>query len=452
MRKCFLFLSLFIFLETIIYWGLYDPFQLSYQFGLNINLTSICIHIGIDGLSLFFIFLISFLIPCCILFNWNSPIINVNEYCICLFCIECILIFVFSVSDLLLFYLFFESVLMPMFIFVGIMGLRTRRIHAAYLLFFYTLIGSLFMLGSIVFLYLHIGTTDMQFLQAAEISFERELVLWLAFFLSFSIKIPMFPFHIWLPEAHVEAPTEGSVLLAGVLLKMGSYGFIRVLISILWGATIFFMPLVFLLSSMAIVYTSLVTLRQIDMKRVIAYSSIAHMNISVLGLFVLNIYSLVGSVFLMIGHGIVSAALFFMVGILYDRYKTRLIKYYSGLVQIMPIFSLLFLFAILGNVSFPATCNFIGEVLVFFGLIISNMWSVPILFSGIFICTVYSFLMYNHVVFGFYNFSHLTRLLDLNRAEFFVLLPFCIFIFLLGLIPSVVVDNLMFPLYGILFV
>lgn len=452
MRKYFLFLSLLIFFEVVMYWILYDPFQLTYQLGLNINLMSICMHIGVDGLSLFFIFLVSFLIPCCLLFNWNTYVFNITEYCICLFCMECILIFVFSVSDLLLFYLFFESVLMPMFIFIGVMGLRSRRIHAAYLLFFYTLFGSLFMLGSILFLYLHIGATDMQFLQATEMSFERELALWLAFFLSFSIKIPMFPFHIWLPEAHVEAPTEGSVLLAGVLLKMGSYGFIRVLVTVLWNATVFFIPFVFLLSALAIVYTSFVTIRQIDMKRIIAYSSVAHMNLSILGLFVFNIYSLVGSVFLMLGHGIVSAILFFAVGILYDRYKTRLIKYYSGLVQVMPLFSLLFLVAVLGNVSFPATCNFIGEVLIFFGLVIGNLWSVPVLFVGIFICTVYTFLMYNRIIFGFYNFGFLMKSLDLSRAEFFILLPFCILIFLLGLAPAMLIDNILFPLYGILFI
>lgn len=452
MRKYFLYLSLFIFVEIVLYWIFYDPYQLNYQFGFEISLNSTHLHFGVDSLSLFFIFLISFLIPCCLLFNWNSGLTDKYEYCVCLFCMECILIFVFSISDLLLFYLFFESVLMPMFIFIGVIGLRNRRVHAAYLLFFYTLFGSLVMLGAIILLYLHIGSTDMQFLQSIEISLERELLLWFAFFLSFSIKIPMFPFHIWLPEAHVEAPTEGSVLLAGVLLKMGSYGFIRVLISILWNATIFFMPLVFVLSGIAVIYTSFVTLRQVDMKRIIAYSSVAHMNLSVIGLFVFNIYSVVGSIFLMIGHGLVSAALFFTIGVLYDRYKTRLVKYYSGIVQVMPLFSLLLFFFILGNISFPGTCNFIGEILIFFGLIISNIWSIIVLFIGIFICTVYSILMYNRLVFGYYNFNILTRLMDLSRTEFFVLLPFCIFVFLFGIIPSLFLDSLILPAYGLLFV
>lgn len=452
MRKYLLYLTLFIFIEVVFYWITYDPYQLNFQFGYDINFISINLHFGIDSLSLFFIFLISFLIPCCFLFNWKTTIININEYCICLFCMECVLIFVFSTLDIFLFYIFFESILIPMFIFIGIFGSRARKIHASYLLFFYTLFGSLVMLGSIILVQIHIGSTDIQFIQSVELSLQREIFLWIAFFLSFSIKIPMYPFHIWLPEAHVEAPTEGSVLLAGVLLKMGSYGFLRILFPILWNATVFFIPLIFVLCSLAIVYTSFVTLRQIDLKRIIAYSSIAHMNISILGLFTLNIYSIIGSIFLMISHGIISAALFFTIGILYDRYKTRLIKYYSGIVQIMPLFSVLYFLLILGNISFPGTCNFIGEVLIFFGLIGWNIWSILIISIGIFLCTVYSILIYNRIVFGYYNISNFTYLFDILKYEFFLLVPFIIFMFFFGVCPSVLLDDLLLPSYGFLFI
>lgn len=452
MRNLILYLSIFLFIEVVLYWIMYDPYQLNFQLGYDINIGSVNIHFGVDGLSLFFIFLVSLLVPCCLLFNWKTSIFEATEYCICLFFMECVLIFVFTILDMLLFYIFFESILLPMFIFIGIFGSRKRRIHAAYLLFFYTLFGSLIMLGAIVLLYIHVGSTDIQFLQSIEFTFEREVLLWIAFFLSFSIKVPMYPFHIWLPEAHVEAPTEGSVLLAGVLLKMGSYGFLRILIPIFWNATIFFIPLIFILCSLAIVYTSFVTLRQIDLKRIIAYSSIAHMNVSILGLFALNIYSIVGSVFLMIGHGIISAALFFIIGILYDRYKTRLVKYYSGLVQMMPMFSVFFFIFILGNISFPGTCNFIGEILVFFGLSYLNLWLILVISIGIFLCTVYSMLLYNRVSFGYLNINNLINLFDLNKLEFFLLLPFVLFLLLWGIYPDLLISNLLLPSYNLIFV
>lgn len=452
MRKYLLYLTLFIFIEVILYWIMYDPYQLNFQFGFSVDFVSTTIHFGVDGLSLFFIFLISFLVPCCFLFNWKTSIIDVREYCICLFFMECVLIFVFSVLDILLFYVFFESVLIPMFIFIGLLGLRERRIHASYLLYFYTLFGSLMMLGSLILVYIHIGSTDLQFLQGTEISLQREIFLWIAFFFSFSVKIPMYPFHVWLPEAHVEAPTEGSVLLAGILLKMGSYGFLRILVPMFWNATIFFIPLVFVLCSVAIVYTSFVTLRQIDLKRIVAYSSIAHMNISILGFFAMNIYSIVGSIFLMIGHGIVSAALFFMIGIIYDRYKTRLVKYYSGIVHLMPLFAVFFFFFILGNISFPGTCNFVGEVLIFFGLASSNWLSVLVLCVGIFLCTVYSMLLYNKIVFGYFNAFNFIYLLDMTRLEFFLLVPFVLLMFFLGISPYTLIGDILFPCYGFIFV
>lgn len=453
MRHLIFYLTIFIFIEVIFYWITYDPYQLNFQMGHDINIGSIELHFGIDSLSLFFIFLISLLIPACILFNFKNKIFNINEYCILLFLLECLLIFVFTVLDVLLFYISFESVLLPIVVFIGIFGSRERRIHAAYLLFFYTLIGSLLMLGAIIIIYVHVGSTDIQFLQSVEFSLDREIFLWVAFFISFSIKIPMYPFHIWLPEAHVEAPTEGSVILAGILLKMGSYGFLRILIPIFWNATIFFIPLIFLLCSLGIVYTSFVTLRQIDLKRIIAYSSIAHMNISILGLFAFNIYSIVGSIFLMIGHGIVSAALFFMIGMLYNRYKTRVIYYYSGIVQIMPLFSSFFFIFILGNISFPGTCNFIGEVLIFFGLCQVNLWLIIVISIGMFLCTVYSMLLYNRINFGYLNIDNkLYRSFDLTKLEFFLLVPFIFFLIVWGVFPGILIGDLLLPSYSYLFI
>ena len=263
---------------------------------------------------------------------------------ICFLLLEFFLLQVFCVLDIFLFYIFFESVLLPMFLIIGVWGSRKRKIKAAYQFFLYTLIGSLFTLLAILTIYFETGTTDLQTLWNFTFSFERQVVLWIAFFLSFAIKIPMIPFHIWLPEAHSEAPTAGSIILAGILLKLGGYGFLRFSLPLLPEASVYFTPFVYILSLAAIIYASLTTIRQIDLKKIIAYSSISHMGVVTLGLFSYNLEGLEGSLFLMLSHGLVSSALFFCIGILYERYHTRILKYYSGLVYVMPLFVTYFLF------------------------------------------------------------------------------------------------------------
>ena len=412
-KNIIFYISTFLFFLTSIIWITYNPYVFGYQHIYCVQWSNLKFFLGIDGLSLFFIYLTTFLIPLCLLFSWNNNTKNNYYSMIFLLSIEILLIFVFSVIDLLLFYIFFEAILIPFFIFIGINGYRKRRIHAAYLLFFYTIFGSLLMLISIFAIYLHCGTTDIQLLWNSSFSEERENLFWIFFFLAFAVKIPIFPFHIWLPEAHVEAPTEGSVLLAGVLLKLGTYGILRFLFPIFPNATIYFSPLVLLLSSLAIFYTSLTTLRQIDIKRIVAYSSVSHMNMCVLGLFTFDPVAISGSILLMVGHGLVSGGLFFLIGILYNRFNTKIIKYYSGLVQLMPIYAFLFFFFTISNMSMPATSNFIGEFLILSGIFFKkNIYCLIISSIGIFVGTIYSIWLYNKIHFGLLNTERYARILQ----------------------------------------
>nr|YP_009370757.1 NADH dehydrogenase subunit 4 [Eukaryota sp. BB2]AQL10456.1 NADH dehydrogenase subunit 4 [Eukaryota sp. BB2] len=434
-------ISLVFFWITILSWVFFDPFQLNFQGLMPCKFFTLHFYLGLDAISLFFVYLTTFLVPLCILFNNNNIYHSFHEYIICLFSLEILLIILFSVLDLWLFYIFFESILIPIFIFIGIWGSRQRKIHAAYLLFFYTLAGSLLMLFSIIIIYSHTGSTDLQLLWGMEISDIREKLIWLSFFFSFAIKIPMFPFHIWLPEAHVESPTEGSVILAGVLLKLGGYGFLRILIPFFFEATLYFVPLIFLLASIGIVYTSFATLRQMDLKKIIAYSSIAHMNIAILGLFALDLISVSGSYIMFFSHGIVSGGLFFMIGILYDRYKTRVIKYYSGVVQLMPLFSTFFLLLILGNISLPGTSSFVGEFLIFCGLLDKSRLAFFSAAIGAILCTIYSIWLYNRLTFGIINYYYPKKLIDLTRLEFNLMLPIVFFMLWLGIYPKPLLDS-----------
>jgi proton-translocating NADH-quinone oxidoreductase chain M len=327
-------------------------------------------------------------------------------------------------------------ILIPFFILIGISSYRKRRIHASYLFFFFTLFGSFLMLFSLFQIYSFSGSTNIEILFNQQYCFFRENLLWICLFFSLAIKIPMFPFHIWLPEAHVEAPTEGSILLAGVLLKLGSYGFIRFLFPIFPGSSYYFSPLVILLACCSIFYTSFVTIRQLDVKRIIAYSSIAHMNMCVLGLFSFSVISFVGGIHLMLAHGIVSSGLFFLVGMMYNRYHTKIITYYGGIVYTMPLMITFLFFFILSNVSFPMTSNFIGEFLILVGITNTmNYYSLFFVCIVIFICAVYCFWLYNRVAFLLPKYYYFNKGFDLNFIEIVILILLSFFSLWLGIYP-----------------
>jgi len=432
--------SLLTFFLSMFLWLQFDMSSPKYQFVekfFSVPYSNMHIYIGVDGISLFFILLTTFLIPICLLASWDSIKIYIREYSIAFLFLEAVLICVFTVLDVLFFYIFFEAVLIPMFLIIGIWGSRERKIRAAYQFFVYTLVGSVLMLLAIMYIYYQVGTTDIQVLSSVSFDYNTQIILWLAFFASLAVKIPMVPAHIWLPEAHSEAPTAGSVILAGVLLKMGGYGFLRFSIPMFPDASIYFTPLVYTLSVIAVIYTSLTTLRQVDMKRIIAYSSVAHMGFVTIGLFTLNIQGIEGSMLLMLSHGIVSSALFLCVGVVYDRHKTRIIKYYSGLTVKMPLFSITFLFFILANMGFPGTSSFVSEFLVLVGAFKSNVFVTALAATGVIWGAGYSIWLYNRVAFGNIRTSHISEFQDLDRREFMVFVPCVLLVFLMGIYPEI---------------
>lgn len=444
-KKFALISSLLSFVFSLLLWINFNNATNKFQYVYKmqwITDSNLYLTIGIDGISLFFIILTTFLIPLCILASWDSIVIHVKEYMIAFLILEFLVLGVFSVLDLILFYVFYESVLIPMFLIIGVWGSRERRIRAAYQFFLYTLLGSVLMLLAILYIYTVVGSTDIRILLTYHFTEELQLLLWLAFFASFAVKVPMVPVHIWLPEAHTEAPTAGSVILAGILLKLGTYGLLRFSLPLFPYASMYFTPLVYMLSIIAILYTSLTTLRQIDLKRIIAYSSVAHMGFVTLGMFSFNVQGLEGSLLLMLSHGVVSGALFLCVGILYDRHKTRIVKYYGGLVHTMPLFSLIFLFFILANFSFPGTSAFVSEFLILAGAFQVNSGVAVLATLGVILGAAYSIWLYNRVIFGNLNLTFLHVFFDITRREFFILLP-CVFVVLfMGIYPEVFIDSI----------
>ncbi len=437
--------SLITFFFSIILWLSYDYLSPKFQFVVNVSWLeslnmSFCL--GVDSISLLFIVLTTFIFPLCILSSWSNIKINLREYMITFLIMEALLLLVFCLLDLLLFYVFFESILIPMFLIVGIWGSRSRKIRAAYMLFFYTLFGSIFMLLAILVLYLDFGTTDYQLLLLSDISPFKQKLLWLAFFIAFASKIPMLPAHIWLPEAHVEAPTTGSVVLAGILLKLGSYGFIRFSLPLFPIGSVYFTPLVYTIATVGIVYTSLTAIRQTDLKRVIAYASIAHMNLIMLGLFSLNIQGVEGSIVQMISHGVVSSALFLCVGVIYDRHHTRILKYFGGMANTMPFFITFFLIFIFANAALPGTCNFVGEVLLFTGIFQDNIFVTIFAALGIILSGAYSLWLFNRVAYGNIKMQNINGFSDMSYREFMVLLPLLFLTIFLGLFPNCIIDKL----------
>ena len=404
---------------------------------LNLNIT-----LGIDGISLFFLLLTTMLIPICILLSWDNVKKDLKEYLIAFLLLEFFLILVFGILDLLLFYIFFESVLIPMFLIVGIWGSRERKILASYYFFLYTLFGSVIMLLAIIYIYYQVGTTDYEMLLTFSFSNLEQKFLWFAFFLAFASKVPMFPVHLWLPEAHVEAPTAGSVILAGVLLKLGTYGLIRYSIPLFPNASFFFTPFVYTISVIGIIYTSFTAIRQSDLKRIIAYTSIAHMNLVILGIFSFNVLGIEGAIFQSLSHGFVASALFLVIGIVYDRYHTRIVKYYGGVASVMPFYISIFLFFTIANISFPGTSSFIGEFLILTG---SFKCSTSVTFlgaTGVILGSAYSLWLLNRIAFGNMKVQYCEKFLDLNKREFICFLPLILNTIFLGLFPNIVLNTI----------
>jgi proton-translocating NADH-quinone oxidoreductase chain M len=432
--------SFFTFFLSLFLWLFFDcncvRFQFVYDF-VWISPANLNFSFGVDGISVFFVLLTTLLIPLCLLGSWNSTVKLHKEYAIAFLSMEAFLIFVFTVRDLLLFYVFFESVLIPMFIIIGVWGSRERKIRASYLFFFYTLLGSVLMLLSILYIYFEVGSTDYETLLLHPFTFYEQRFIWLAFFASFASKVPMLPFHIWLPEAHVEAPTSGSVVLAGILLKLGSYGFLRFSLPLLPEASLYFTPLIFSLSILGVVYTSLTAIRQTDLKRVIAYTSVAHMNLVMLGLFSFNVVGLEGAILQSLSHGFVSSALFLIIGVVYDRHHTKMIKYYSGLVHLMPIFTTFFLIFTMANIALPGTSSFVGEFLILSGIFKMNTSAAFFGALGMILGGGYSLWLFNRVVYGNLKIQYLSNFQDLNLREFFIFLPLLSGTFVMGIYPEI---------------
>ncbi len=434
----FSFLFLFFFDQTV------SDFQFIYKSDW-LNSINVNIIFGLDGLGLMLILLTAFLIPTCILLCWNLSLKNqIKNYCFAFFLLESILFGVFSSLDIMVFYLLFEAVLIPMFLVIGFYGSRERRIRSAYLLFLYTLLSSLVMFLSILFIFFKFGTTDYLLLKTVNFDPFSEKLCWFAFFLSFAVKMPVVPFHIWLPEAHCEAPTAGSVILAGILLKLGGFGFLRYSLGLFPDASAFFSPFVFLISSLGIVYASLTTIQQIDLKKIIAYSSVGHMGVVTIGIFSYTTQNLIGSILLMISHGIVSGALFLCIGLLYERHHTRIIKYFAGLLTTTPIFSSFFTLFTMANIGLPGTSSFVGEFLIIAGCFLTNTLAGLFSAIGMVLGGGYSLWLLNRIIFGNVKNFSIKEFQDLTRIEFFYLLPYAVLTILLGIYPEIVICYITF--------
>ncbi len=398
-------------------------------------------HLGVDGISVFFLVLTTFLIPICILASWEAIKTRVREFMIAFLVMETLIVGVFCSLDFVMFYIFFEGQLIPMFLIIGIWG-GARRVYSAFKFFLYTLVGSVLFLLAILFMYLEAGTTDIPTLLVHEFAPAVQTWLWLALFASFAVKLPMWPFHTWLPDAHVEAPTAGSVILAGILLKMGGYGFLRFSLPMLPDASAYFVPLVYSLSVVAVIYTSLVALMQDDMKKLIAYSSVAHMGLVTIGIFTFTVQGIEGGIIQMLSHGIVSAALFLCVGVVYDRMHTREIARYGGLVHRMPVYAVVFMVFTLAAIGLPGTSGFVGEFMVLVGAFQSNTWVAALALTGTVLGAAYMLWLYRRVVFGELTREDLKSITDLNWREIGVFAPLVALALVLGLHPEPFLDIL----------
>ena len=419
----------------------FDPAQPDFQFVEKTSwlATGITYHMGVDGISLPFVILTTALMPFCIVASWKSVTMRVREYMMAFLLLETLMVGTFSALDLVLFYLFFEGGLIPMFLIIGVWG-GPRRVYASFKFFLYTLLGSVLMLLAIMAMYWQAGTTDIPTLLHHAFPRSLQTWAWLAFFASFAVKMPMWPVHTWLPDAHVEAPTAGSVILAAILLKMGGYGFLRFSLPMFPLASHDFAPLVFSLSAIAIIYTSLVALMQEDIKKLIAYSSVAHMGFVTMGIFAATTQGVAGGIFQMISHGVVSGALFLCVGVIYDRMHTREIAAYGGLVNRMPFYAVAFMIFTLANVALPGTSGFVGEFLTLIGTFRVNTAVATFATIGTILSAAYALWLYRKVIYGVLDKPALAAIRDLEYREIITLGPLAVLAILLGIFPQPVLD------------
>jgi len=436
-----LYTSLVNFIVSLLLWINFDKLTSYFQYveqyyWLSENIT---FHVGVDGISIFLIILTTFLMPFCILTSWDSIKEKVKEYMIAFLILETLMIGVFCALDLVVFYLFFEACLIPMFLIIGVWG-GPRRVYATFKFFLYTLSGSVLMLIAIIYIYIITGTTNIVELNGYLFDYSIQTWLWLAFFISFAVKMPMFPVHTWLPDAHVEAPTAGSVILAGVLLKMGGYGLLRFSIPLFPIGSFVFMDFVFVLSIIAIIYTSFIAIAQEDIKKLIAYSSVAHMGFVTMGIFTFTDQGIQGGIFQMLSHGLISSALFLSVGVVYDRLHTREISVYGGVVKKMPVFAALFLIFTMANVGLPGTSGFVGEFLSLIGVFKVNIYVAIFATTGVILSAAYALWLYKRVVFGEITNKAIEELKDINTREYMILFPLAILIILFGVYPNMIIE------------
>jgi NADH-ubiquinone oxidoreductase chain 4 len=432
------------FAVSLYLWIGFDSSINQYQYVSHFESLSFChFNVGIDGISLYFVLLTTFLTPIALFSNFETITNNIKYFLISFLLLETLQIALFVVLDLFLFYIFFESILPVLFLVILIFGTGEERVRSSFLFFLYTFAGSLFMLLAILQIYNYVGSTDFVLLSLSEISLDSQIILWIAFFLALAVKTPLIPVHMWLPRAHTSAPLGGSILLAGTVLKFATYGMLRLLISFLPDASNYFSPFVQLIAIITLIYASLATIIQQDTKTLIAYSSICHMAVVVLGIFSNSFLGIVGAILLGIAHGFVSPALFLSVGgILYDRYHTREIAYFRGIVHIMPVFTILFLIFILANTGLPLTLNFLGEQLSLIGLWERNPIITVLGSTGIVLSACYSIWLYNRISYGSYSPHFLIVPKDINRREFNLMITLLIPTILLGIFPDVILNTL----------
>ncbi len=441
-RAVALWTSLVTFALSILIWTGFDHSTADFQFVERhewLPAFGVTYYMGVDGISMLFVLLSTFLTPLCVLASWEAIDTRVKEYMIAFLVLETLMVGTFCALDLVLFYLFFEGVLIPMFLIIGVWG-GGRRVYSAFKFFLYTLVGSVLMLLAIIAIWDEAGTTDIPQLLSYEFGREMQIWLWLAFFASFAVKVPMWPVHTWLPDAHVDAPTAGSVILAGVLLKLGGYGMLRFSLPMFPDASLYFTPFVYALSIVAIIYTSFVALAQEDMKKLIAYSSVAHMGFVTLGIFTGVTQGLSGALFQMLSHGVVSAALFLIVGVIYDRMHTREIERYGGLVHRMPLYAFVFMVFTMASVGLPGTSGFVGEFLVLVGAFQVNTWATFLATTGIILGAAYMLYLYRRVIFGELTRDDLKDIVDLNRREIAIFAPMVLVVMWMGIYPKPFLD------------